>query len=423
MFGLVDCNNFYASCERVFNPSWNNRPVIVLSNNDGCVIARSNEAKALGIKMGIPAYQIKNEIEKFGIGVFSSNYTLYGDMSNRVMSMLSQYSPSQEIYSIDESFLDFSGFELFDLKEYGEQMVRRVTKGTGIPISLGVASTKTLAKVANKFAKRYKAYKGVCIIDKEEKRIKALQLTEIGDVWGVGRRYEKILVARGVKTAYDFTLLPKDWVKQKMTVYGERLWKELHGESCMNMELVESPRKQICTSRAFGEMVTGMEGLKEAVSNFAAMCATKLRKQKSCALSLMVFIHTNGFREDLPQYFKDCVIKLPVATNYTPEIVRYALIALERIFREGYSFKKAGVIITEVVPDNAIQGNLFHVLETGKHKKLMEVLDQMKNNGFDNQRLRLAVQDGQQTWRLKQEFLSPSYTTKLSDIITIKCKT
>lgn len=419
MIALVDCNNFYASCERAFNPNWNNRPVVVLSNNDGCVIARSNEAKALGIKMGVPAYQIKNEIERYGIGVFSSNYTLYGDMSNRVMTMLSSYSPNIEVYSIDECFLDFSGFERYDLKEYGENIVRTVTKGTGIPISMGIAPTKTLAKVANKFAKKYKGYKGVCIIDTEEKRIEALKRTEIGDVWGIGYRHTKRLSVYGISTAYDFSLMPRNWVRQQMTVVGERTWKELNGKSCIDLELVAPDKKQICTSRAFGETISEIEGLEEAVSSYASICAGKLRKQRSCAQALMVFIHTNNFREDLPQYFQNCVVKLPVPTNNTPEIVHYALIALRNIYRKGYFFKKAGVIIIDIVPDNAIQQNMFDNVDRERQNKLMEVVDRL-NSGFSRNNLSLAVQGGQRRWKLKQELLSPCYTTRLSDIINIK---
>lgn len=419
MIALVDCNNFYASCERAFNPNWNNRPVVVLSNNDGCVIARSNEAKALGIKMGVPAYQIKNEIERYGIGVFSSNYTLYGDMSNRVMTMLSSYSPNIEVYSIDECFLDFSGFERYDLKEYGEEIVRTVSKGTGIPVSMGIAPTKTLAKVANKFSKKYKGYKGVCIIDTEEKRIEALKRTEIGDVWGIGYRHTKRLSVYGVSTAYDFSLIPRNWVRQQMTVVGERTWKELNGESCIDLELVAPDKKQICTSRAFGETISEIEGLEEAVSSYASICAGKLRKQRSCAQALMVFIHTNNFREDQPQYFQNCVVKLPVSTNGTQEIVHYALIALRNIYRKGYFFKKAGVIIMDIVPDSAIQQNMFDNVDRERQKKLMKVVDRL-NSGFNRNNLTLAVQGGRRKWKLKQELLSPCYTTRLSDIINIK---
>lgn len=419
MFGLVDCNNFYASCERVFNPYWNNRPVIVLSNNDGCIIARSNEAKKLGIEMGVPAYQVKTEIKQHGIGVFSSNYSLYGDMSNRVMSTLSSFVENMEVYSIDESFLDFSGFERFDLKEYGEKIVTTTKKGTGIPVSLGIAPTKTLSKVANKFAKKFPAYKGTCIIDSEEKRIKALQLTEISDVWGIGHRRARLLSKYNVKTAFDFTQLPVGWVRQKMTVTGEQLWKELNGMSCIDMEFASPAKKTICTSRAFGQTITDLEGLKESVSTYAAICAEKLRKQKSCALSLMVFIHTNNFREDLPQYLQNSVIEFPVATNSTIEIVKYALIALKRIYKKGYQFKKAGVTITEIIPDAVIQTNIFDNVDREKHARLMSVIDQL-NDGFKKNNLRLAVQEGSRRWRLKQEKLSPCYTTRISDVLHFK---
>lgn len=421
MFGLVDCNNFYASCERVFKPGLTGKPIIVLSNNDGCVIARSNEVKKLGIKMGVPAYQIKNEIQQHGIAVFSSNYTLYGDMSARVMSILSSFVEEMEMYSIDEAFLSFKGFEHYDLYEYGRKIITATTKGTGIPVSIGIAPTKTLAKSANKFAKKYPAYQGVCIIDTDEKREAALQKLEIGDIWGIGHRQAAKLEKLGVRTAADFVRLPGAWVRKNMTVTGERTWKELQGVSCMDMELIPPDKKQICTSRAFGKSLSDLESLNEAVSTYAALCAEKLRKQKACAVSLMVFIHTNNFRTDLPQYFKNCLIELPEPANDTMEIVHYALIALRTIYRTGYLFKKAGVIITEIVPDNAIQRNLFSTTDSEKQKRLMNVVDKL-NEGFAKNKLSLAVQGTNKTWNLKQELLSPRYTTKLSDIITIHCK-
>lgn len=420
IFGLLDCNNFYASCERVFNPSLNAKPVIVLSNNDGCVIARSNEVKKLGIKMGVPAYQIKEEIKKYGIAVFSSNYTLYGDMSNRVMSILSSYVEEVEIYSIDEAFLSFDGFDRYNLNDYGQEIIRAVSKGTGIPVSLGIAPTKTLAKVANKFAKKYPNYKNLCIIDSEDKREKALKLFEIGDVWGIGHRNTIKLNKIGVKTAYDFTQLPIGWVRKNMTVVGERTWRELCGESCIDMELIAPDKKQICTSRAFGSNVTEFDELSQVIALYTGICAAKLRKQKSCAISLMVFIHTNNFRNDLPQYFRNCVIKLPIPTSNTNEIVHYATLALREIFKVGYQYKKAGVIITEICPGNAVQGNLFDTTNREKSNKLMEVMDNL-NHGFDN-KLFLASQFGSNNWKLKQEKLSPCYTTRLKDIINIKSK-
>lgn len=416
MYGLVDCNNFYASCERVFNPSLNGKPVVVLSNNDGCVIARSNEAKALGIKMGIPAYQIKDLVSSHGVAVFSSNYTLYGDMSGRVMSMLAELSPEIEVYSIDEAFLNLHGIR--DLDIIGRKMVDHVTRGTGIPVSLGAAPTKTLAKIANKFAKKYPAYNQLCIIDSEEKRIKALQLTEIGDVWGIGRRQAAKLQKEGIKTAYDFTRFSGSWVRKNMTVVGERTWKELQGISCIDMETAPPAKKQICTSRSFGKMLTDIETISEAIASHASTCAKKLRHQHSYATSLMVFIHTNNFREDLPQYWRNIVLHLPVPTNDTQEIVRYALSGLKSIFLNGYQYKKAGVIITEIT--EGAQLGLFDRVDRDKQERLMQAID--KINGEHGNNIKLAVQGTGRGWKLKQEQLSGHYTTNLNQIIDIKCK-
>ncbi|MBS5701894.1 MAG: Y-family DNA polymerase [Bacteroides cellulosilyticus] len=416
MFGLVDCNNFYASCERVFNPSLNGKPIIVLSNNDGCVIARSNEAKVLGIKMGVPAYQIKDLVKQHDVAVFSSNYVLYGDMSGRVMSMLAELAPEIEVYSIDEAFLNLEGIQ--DLQTLGSKIVRQVTRGTGIPVSAGIASTKTLAKVANKFAKKYPAYNRLCIIDTEEKREKALKLFEIGDVWGIGRRQAAKLEKQGVKTAYDFTQLPGSWVRKNMTVTGERTWKELRGISCIDMESAPPAKKQICTSRSFGKMVEDIDTMSEAIATHASTCAKKLRQQKSYAMSLMVFIHTNNFREDLPQYWKNTIIKLSVPTSDTLEIVHYALEGLKSIFMPGYQYKKAGVIITEIV--TSAQLGLFDTVDREKREKLMQAID--KVNGEHRHLVKLAVQGNGRDWKLKQEQLSKRYTTDINEVLTIKCK-
>lgn len=416
MFGLVDCNNFYASCERVFNPSLNGKPIVVLSNNDGCVIARSNEAKVLGIKMGVPAYQIKDLVKQHDVAVFSSNYVLYGDMSGRVMSMLAELAPEIEVYSIDEAFLNLEGIQ--DLQTLGSKIVRQVTRGTGIPVSAGIASTKTLAKVANKFAKKYPAYNRLCIIDTEEKREKALKLFEIGDVWGIGRRQAVKLEKQGVKTAYDFTQLPGSWVRKNMTVTGERTWKELRGISCIDMETAPPNKKQICTSRSFGKMVEDIDTMSEAIATHASTCAKKLRQQKSYAMSLLVFIHTNNFREDLPQYWKNTIIKLPVPTSDTLEIVHYALEGLKSIFMPGYQYKKAGVIITEIV--TSAQLGLFDTVDREKREKLMQVID--KVNGEHRHLVKLAVQGNGRDWKLKQEQLSKRYTTDINEVLTIKCR-
>jgi len=419
MYALVDCNNFYASCERVFNPALNGKPVVVLSNNDGCVIARSQEAKDIGIAMGVPAYQVEPLIKTHNVAVFSSNYQLYGDMSARVHATLAEFAPEIEIYSIDEVFIRLSGMENFDLKQFGTKVVRTTTKNTGIPVSMGIAPTKTLAKLANRFAKKNKGYKGVCLIDTDEKRIKALQLTDVADIWGIGRQTAKKLVKVGVKTAYEFTQLPRAWVRKNMTVVGERTWCEMHGEPCIELETIPPDKQQICTSRSFGKMVEDLPTLTEAVSTYADSCAKKLRKQKSCAAALMVFIHTNNFREDLPQYFKNSVVHLPVATSSTLEIAQYAIRELKRIYRPNFLYKKAGVIILEIVPETSVQGNLFDTVDRDKHKRLMKAIDQLSDR-FGKDKMKLASQGNGQKWKLRQEKLSPCYSTKISDIITVK---
>lgn len=416
MFGLLDCNNFYASCERVFNPALNGRPIVVLSNNDGCVIARSNEAKALGIPMGAPAFQIKEIVKANDVTVFSSNYTLYGDMSGRVMSILTELVPKIEIYSIDEAFIDLTGIN--NLSVIGTNITSKIIRSSGIPVSLGIAETKTLAKIANKFAKKYPAYNRVCIIDSKEKQNKALELTEIGDIWGIGRKQAAKLKQQGVKTAFDFSQLPGSWVRKNMTVVGERTWKELRGTSCIDMESAPPAKKQICTSRSFGKMIEDFDTMAEAVATYASTCAKKLRQQKGYAMSLLVFIHTNNFREDLPQYWRNTVVHLPVPTSDTLEIVQYALSGLRSIFMSGYQYKKAGVIITEITP--TAQLGLFDSINRDKRERLMAAID--KINGDYDQHIKLAVQGSSREWKLKQEQLSQHYTTNINEIITISCK-
>ena len=385
------------------------------------MVARSNEAKSLGIQMGTPAFQIQELINRHEVIVFSSNYTLYADLSNRVMTLLAGFVEEQEVYSIDEAFLSFAGFNNYNLYDYGTKIVRAVTKGTGIPVSLGIADTKTLAKVASKFAKKYPAYNGVCIIDTEEKREKALRLFPVEDVWGIGRKHTARLKSIGVKTAYDFTQLPLSWIKRHMSVTGERTYKELLGESCIDIETNPPSKKQICTSRSFGEMISDRDILAEAVSSFADSCARKLRAQKTYAVCLMVFIHTNYFRKDLPQYSRNMIIRLPVPTSDTREIIHHALIALDTIFCPGFQYKKAGVIILEITNKEGIQMNLFEQPVSDKSSKLMQAIDRI--NGKHGKKIRLAVQGSpdHSQWHLKQEMLSPQYTTNIKDILRIKC--
>lgn len=418
MFGLMDCNNFYASCERVFRPDLNGKPVVVLSNNDGCVIARSNEAKAVGVPMGAPAYQYHELFKQHNVAVFSANFALYGDMSMRVMRILASFCPKIEIYSIDEAFIDLSDFPASNLQEFGQAIVKKIYKSTGIPVSIGFAPTKTLAKVANRIAKKYpKETLSSHVIDTEVLRLKALKWLAVEDVWGIGRQHSKRLHAINVKTAYDFTQLSDDYFKRHMSIVEERLKQELLGIPSIQMEKPRA-KKSIATTRTFDKNYTTIEQLKERVTTFAVSCAEKLRRQKSCCHSLMVFVNTNRHRNDQAQYNQSYVLKLPFATNSDIELAKFAVYALEKIFIAGYSYKKAGVVVMDICQENEVQQTLFYNTNP-KHKVLMKVLDKI-NNDFGQHKIRLAAQDGGRKWKMNQEKLSPRYTTVLTEIIVVK---
>ena len=422
LFGLADCNNFYCSCERVFHPDLIGKPVVVLSNNDGCVIARSEESKALGIKMGDVFYQVKDRLEQNDVAVFSSNYNLYGDMSRRVMSLLSRYSPKVDVYSIDEAFLDFTGMGTSEeLTEYCRKMVRHIGKGTGIPISLGIAPTKTLAKMASKFAKKYKGYEGVCLMDTDEKREKALKLFEVADVWGIGHRSVEKLNYYGIKTAWDLTQKSESWVRREMTVTGVRTWKELRGESCISIE--ELPhKKSICTSRSFAEQgLNKLAEVEEAIANFAAQCSRKLREQHTVCSSMTVFAHTSRFRQDLPQSYIYQTVNLIVPSNDHQELVSLAVKTLRANWKDGdgYFYKKAGVILWGICRDNAIQTNLFDQVDREKQAALAKAIDAINRKNGHN-KIRVAVQGDEKGWQLKREYISKQYTTNLDDVIVLK---
>ena len=419
MYALIDCNNFFVSCERVFDSRLDGKPVIVLSNNDGCAIARSNEAKKIGIAMGANFFEIEDIVKQHDVQVFSTNFVLYADMSMRVKGLLSQFCPEIEDYSIDESFCCFNGFEHFNLIEHCTKIAETVKQGTGIPVSIGIAPTKTLAKVANKYAKKYPAYNNVCFIDSEEKRIKALQKFEIGDVWGIGRQHTKRLTTMGVKTAYDFTQLSKAWVRKNMTVTGERTWSELQGVSCIEMETAPPSKQTIMVSRSFGKMIENYTTVSEAVSTFTAMAAAKLRKQSSCAKSILVFIDTNPYRNDLPQYSRNMVLTLPVATNSTQEMLHYVLEGLKKIYSPGYHYKKAGVMLMDLCSENAVQGSLFDHIDRKKHQRLMSVMDNV-NDRYGRNTLKFACMGDGKAWKIKQERLSPCYTTRLNELPEVR---
>ena len=422
LFGLADCNNFYCSCERVFHPDLIGKPVVVLSNNDGCVIARSEESKALGIKMGDVFYQVKDKLEQNDVAVFSSNYNLYGDMSRRVMSLLSRYSPKVDVYSIDEAFLDFTGMGTSEeLTEYCRKMVRHIGKGTGIPISLGIAPTKTLAKMASKFAKKHKGYEGVCLMDTDEKREKALKLFDVADVWGIGHRSVEKLNYYGIKTAWDLTQKSESWVRREMTVTGVRTWKELRGESCISIE--ELPhKKSICTSRSFAEQgLNKLAEVEEAIANFAAQCSRKLREQHTVCSSMTVFAHTSRFRQDLPQSYIYQTVNLIVPSNDHQELVSLAVKTLRANWKDGdgYFYKKAGVILWGICRDNAIQTNLFDQVDREKQAALAKAIDAINRKNGHN-KIRVAVQGDEKGWQLKREYISKQYTTNLDDVIVLK---
>ncbi len=419
MFALADANNFFVSCERVFNPSLREKPVVVLSNNDGCVIARSNEAKAMGIQMGVPHYQIKGLVEEKQVQVFSSNYVLYSDMSQRVMSLLSQYVPEIEQYSIDECFIDFRSFNRFDLLSYGRQIVKTIYKGINIPISMGIAPTKTLAKVASKMAKKVSSQGGVVMLESETEVEIALRNFPVTDVWGIGRRYGKKLLDFHINTALDFVKMPQSWVKKQMTVVGERTWLELQGQPCISFESYPPDKKQICCSRSFTPMIEQFDVLAEAVASFASQVAQKLRQEGQVANTVMVFIASNHHRTDLPQYANSKLYAFPVATSDTTLIVKGAVSVLKDIYQKDIAYKKAGVVLLNIVDQSAIQTNLFHASDSEEHKKLMATMDAL-NAHFG----RGTVKTGAEGFRTKslynRSFLSPNYSTKLQDVIQIK---
>lgn len=418
MFALVDCNNFYASCERVFQPQLNGRPVAILSNNDGCVIARSDEAKEVGVPMGAPYFKFKKMMEENKVAVFSSNYPLYGDMSARVANTLASIAPEIEIYSIDESFLKYEHCDYVDFKEEAERIRDAVKANTGIPVSVGFAPTKALSKVANRIAKKgKKKTNNVFVIDSEEKRKKALKWIEIGDVWGIGRGHVKRLKAINVNTGYDFTQLPDEWVRKNMSIVGLRLKRDLHGIPTLDLD-EQVTKRNIATTRSFERDYTDYEDVKERISTFAISCAEKLRKQNSSCAAIMVFIRSNRHKKELSQYHNSFVMQLPYPTNSSMELNKFAIKALDQIFVSGYHYKKAGVMVMELTNENEQQLSLFDE-RNPKHDSLMKVMDKL-NGQSSNHLIKLASQDLKRTWKMNQNYLSPRYTTRLNEIIKVK---
>ena len=440
MYGIIDCDNCYVSCERVFRPDLNGKPVVVLSNNDGCVVARSNEAKAMGIKAGTPYFQLAQQFPNQKIAVFSSNYELYGELTDRIVSIIRQEVPAYFRYSIDECFVYLPDKELstvncqlspINYKEWGENLHKKIRQYVGMPVSIGLAPNKTLAKMASHFAKKYQGYHHCCMIDNEDKRIKALKLYPIDEVWGIGRRYAARLDAYGIKTAYDFAAHNGDWVRSTFNnVVIHRTWRELNGEDCIpNEELAK--KKSICTSRSFNGMIANFEDLKTHVTNYAVRCAEKLRQQNTVATSVGVFLNTNIFREDLAQYWNFQELRLVTPSNSIITIAKAASDVLQQIYREGYQYKKAGVIVRDVSPDNPIQQDLFDINaeQFQKMKRLDAVVDRINRlHGTETVVLgsqQYTQKDGRGRAEvfanaIKHDFRSKNPTTRWSDVIKLK---
>lgn len=431
MYAIVDCDNCYVSCERVFRPDLNGKPVVVLSNNDGCIVARSNEAKKMGIKEGLPFFKLEQEFPNQKIAVFSSNYELYDELTGRVVEIIRQEAPKYFRYSIDECFVYLDGMEGMDYKDWGERLHQRIKKSVGLPVSIGVAPNKTLAKMASHFAKRYSGYKHCCLIDDEEKRNKALKLYPIEKVWGIGHRYSKRLQGLGVMTAYDFASRSKEWVNatfKNVVVY--RTWSELNGMDMVPNEVL-AKKKSICTSRSFDGMISDLERLKVHVSNYAARCAEKLRKQETVASIIGVFLNTNFFREDLPQDWQFRELRLPTATNATMTIVKAATELLAQMYKQGYQYKKAGVVVMGIGPTSPIQLNLFDIdaERFEKLKSLDKVMDRInKTNGEETVILgaqQYAMRNGEGKTvdfasAIRRDYKSKNPTTRWKDIIVLK---
>ena len=416
MIMLIDCNNYYVSAERLFNPSARNKPVVVVSNNDGAVVSRSNEAKSLGIKMGTPLFEIKDIITKHNVEVFSSNYALYGDLSQRVMSIIAGIVPEIEIYSIDEAFCNLSGYRIDILEELGTRIRRTINQWVGIPVSVGIAPTKVLAKVASKLAKKNGA--GVCLLIDEDVITSALENFAVEDLWGIGYRYTQKLHGIGIHSAQDFRNLPATFVKKQFSVTGLRIVNELNSISCIPVEQFSKDRKAIGSAKGFGTPVSSLSELQEALTTYTSTCALKMRKQKSAASILSVFIQTNYFNKQDKQYSAYRTLTLPVASDLTPVLIKYGAHLLKSIYREGFNYKRVGILLTGLVPASTIQSDLFEVKDLTKLSNVQRTIDSL-NSRYSRDQVRFACQGFTKRWKMKQERLSSRFTTAIDEILTV----
>jgi len=417
LFALVDCNNFYVSCERFFSPKLEGKPVVVLSNNDGCIIARSEEAKQIGIKMGVPAFEITSLLEKNDVAIFSTNYALYGDLSQRVMSVLSQFTPSLEIYSIDEAFLDLSGL-ITNTTKYGTEIAKTVKQWVGIPVSIGIAPTKTLAKIANHVAKNEKLSTQVYDLNNEDKFNTVLESVPVLNIWGIGEAYAGFLYKHGINNANDLKNCNEKWIRKHLGVVGERTVFELRGVSCYPVDNNPQEKKDICFSRSYGKVLEKYDDIEQATTSFAVYAAEKMRHQKSVASAITVFVMTNRFAKG-PQYVNGVTINMPVATNHTSEIIHYTVIALKKLYRKGYKYKKSGIIIKDLQPEGQLQCALWDEQDRERQQKITSIID-ATNAKMGRGKLKYAIQGSKRSWKLRQEKLSPKYTTNWDELLDIK---
>ncbi len=419
VFALVDCNNFYASCEKLFRPDLANTPVVVLSNNDGCVVARSKEAKALGIKMGIPIFKIQSQVRQYGIKVFSSNYSLYADMSDRVMRTLEDMAPKVEIYSIDEAFLDLTGIQsAISLVDFGQQIKHTIGRWIGIAVCVGIAPTKTLAKLANHAAKKYSATQGVVDLTDRNRQRKLLALTPVEDIWGVGRRLSARLQAMGIYTALDLADTSAKLIRQHFSVVLERTVRELNGEPCMELEQIPATKKQIICSRSFGARVTSRIQMRQAVCEHVTRAAEKLRKERQQAKLLSVFIRTSSYQKDSPQYSNALSAELTRPSDDTRDLIQLAIRLLDQLWRDGYQYAKAGVVLSDFYDIGTYQTGLFDKPSGHTNsRQLMQVVDAINHSGRG--KVFFARQGIKKHWAMKREYLSPAYTTRWNGLIKV----
>lgn len=417
LFALADCNNFYVSCERVFDPSLEHRPVVVLSNNDGCVVSRSNEAKQLGIKMGVAFFKIKDFAARHGVEALSSNYTLYADMSRRVMETLCHFTPDIEVYSIDEAFLDLSG-TCDNPAEYARKIRHTVKQWTGMPVSIGIGGTKTLAKIANRFAKRSPEAAGVFELTEQTHIDEALAQTKVEHIWGIGIKTCIKLKKAGIHTATDLRGVDVEWMRRRFGVTGVRTVYELRGELCYELEQEPPAKKGITVSRIFGRNIEAIEELKEAIASYVSRAGEKLREEGLAARAMLVYVMTSRFVDPRKRYFNSHTITFPTATNYTPELIDYAIKAVEKLYRKGFLYNKAGVIFGDLVSENKVQGNFLDTIDRQKSRRLMQAVDRI-NLRLPDSALRWGAEGINQPWRTKFAKRSKRYTTQWDELVEV----